>query len=199
MTLVCAISMTMYLTLEEYKQGNDHKSLKKLFNMDDDLDSPFMVIGLTGVQLMHLSIFILFVMFEIIVGIYFPCMGQIKSDLPIGEVRNTMVNLFYVPMNLILTFVKIGGAYLFNEKIGWIAKIPDHWVNMITYTIVCVMLFGSSACLFIAVNANKKDQDKTSKAEDADFTDIDTEDEAEHTGVNAHNQPVKQQSVALVG
>lgn len=46
-----------------------------------------------------------FILFEICVGIYFPCMSTLKSKIVPEEHRSTIYNLYRVPLNAIVIFV----------------------------------------------------------------------------------------------
>jgi len=46
-----------------------------------------------------------FILFEICVGIYFPCMSTLKSKIVPEEHRSSIYNLYRVPLNAIVIFV----------------------------------------------------------------------------------------------
>lgn len=78
-----------------------------------------------------------FLMFEMAVGAYFPCMGGIKADLVPENVRTTMYNLFYIPMNLMLCLV------LLIHLTG--LQIPDEGMLCIAIGILL------TACLLVGI------------------------------------------------
>jgi len=120
---------------------------------------------------------ILLVVFEILVGAYFPMMGEVKSGLPIGDVRTTMVNLFYIPMNLVLTVVKVGTAFMFAETGAWVFGIPEKYQCLIIFCIATVMMYASGLCLWQAERLVALEE---SSSEDDEFTDESDDDEADH-------------------
>ncbi|KAL6738447.1 hypothetical protein Aduo_011994 [Ancylostoma duodenale] len=51
------------------------------------------------------AIFIAFLVFEICVGIFWPAMGCLRGTYVPEETRSTTINLFRVPLNLIVIFI----------------------------------------------------------------------------------------------
>merc|ERR550532_2352404 len=49
--------------------------------------------------------FLAFMLFEFCVGVYFPCVGVLKSDIVPEQVRGTMYNLYRVPLNAIVVIL----------------------------------------------------------------------------------------------
>ncbi|EYB98845.1 hypothetical protein Y032_0127g1378 [Ancylostoma ceylanicum] len=52
-----------------------------------------------------IAIFIAFLVFEICVGIFWPAMGCLRGTYVPEETRSTTINLFRVPLNLIVIFI----------------------------------------------------------------------------------------------
>jgi predicted MFS family arabinose efflux permease len=74
-----------------------------------------------------------FILFEICVGLYFPCMSTLKSKLVPEEHRSTIYNLYRVPLNAIVIFVLLSNLS----------------VN-VTFAI-CVSLLATSVLLQVAL------------------------------------------------
>merc|ERR1711988_1714519 len=55
-----------------------------------------------------LSVIVAFLVFETCVGIFFPCMGLLRSKVIPDEVQGTVMNIFRVPLNMLV----VTGTYL---------------------------------------------------------------------------------------
>lgn len=62
----------------------------------------FAILAFVGSEHFLLTSFIAFLMFEFSVGLYFPSIGVLKSDVVPEHVRGTMYNIFRVPLNAVV-------------------------------------------------------------------------------------------------
>lgn len=93
--------------------------------------SSFMLASYTGyIRLdLHLQMtFFAFMLFEFCVGVYFPSVGVLKSDIVPEQVRGTMYNLFRVPLNaivvaLLLSNISIQECFRLNAALLTVALV----------------------------------------------------------------------------
>merc|ERR1719203_730090 len=83
----------------------------------------------------HLQItFFAFMLFEFCVGVYFPSVGVLKSDIVPEQVRGTMYNLYRVPLNaivvcLLLTDISMATCFRLNAILVLVALASVLGIN----------------------------------------------------------------------
>merc|ERR1719502_1766062 len=62
----------------------------------------FGLLVFVGTQSFLMTSFVAFMIFEFCVGLYFPSVGELKSELVPEHVRATMYNIYRVPLNAVV-------------------------------------------------------------------------------------------------
>merc|ERR1719229_2012878 len=78
--------------------------------------------------------FLAFMLFEFCVGVYFPSVGVVKSDIVPEQVRGTMYNFYRVPLNaivvaLLLSDISMATCFRLNAALLMVSFLCVLWVN----------------------------------------------------------------------
>merc|ERR1712137_727642 len=79
--------------------------------------------------------FLAFLVFEMMVGLYFPMMGTLKGDIVPEDMRSTIYNIYRVPLNVIVML-----PLLLNFSIGT------------TFMVTTAILLNATFCQMVLLN-----------------------------------------------
>jgi len=88
----------------------------------------------TEILVLQFLAYVGFILFEAAVGLYFPTIGTLKAEIVPENVRTTMYNLFYIPMNIMISVILL--AALSEEQQLWVGCFN------LTISFICMVWLG---------------------------------------------------------